>query len=337
MGLCWMTNPEQSGIGVKRDEFPSQPRAERMENRVGVDHEAESRRQKLDSSIATLPVDLGEGLHLDPVAARIFGEALSSKYSTAQPFPHVVIDNFLPGDLVEAISRSFPQQPLVHDKVMLDELSHFKKRQIFPDDCNSVARSFFYFLNSSAMLCFLEGLTGIDGLIADPHFDGGGFHEISRGGKLGIHADFRINRKLHLERRLNLLLYLNKDWDDAYGGALELWGKDMRSPFCSISPIYNRCVVFSTRIDSFHGHPNPLNTPDGVYRRSVATYYYTASRSIYGEVADSSTKWMARPSDSKQFKAGTAKYRAKIVFQDLCPPLIFRALVGLKRRVRPLP
>jgi hypothetical protein len=224
----------------------------------------------------------------------------------------------------------------VHDKVMLDELSHFKKRQIFPGDCSSDARSFFGFLNSSAMLCFLEGLTGIDGLIADSHFDGGGFHEISRGGKLGIHADFRINRKLHLERRLNLLLYLNKDWDEAYGGALELWNKDMRSSFCSIAPIYNRCVVFNTNVDSFHGHPNPLNTPEGVHRRSVATYYYTASRSIYAEVADNSTKWMARPTDSKTFKAGTAKYRAKIVIQDLCPPLIFRALVRLKRRVRPL-
>ena len=193
-----------------------------MENRVDNDQEAGSRRQKLDSSVATLPVDFHDGLRLDPGAARVFGEALSLKYSMGRPFPHVVIDNFLPDNLIEAISRSFPQQPLVHDKLMLDEFAHFKKRQIFPGDCNSFAMSFFQFLNSSALLCFLEGLTGIDGLIADPHFDGGGFHEISRGGKLGIHADFRINRKLHLERRLNLLLYLNKDWDEAYGGALEL-------------------------------------------------------------------------------------------------------------------
>jgi Rps23 Pro-64 3,4-dihydroxylase Tpa1-like proline 4-hydroxylase len=308
-----------------------------MENRVNDGHEAGSRRRHLDSAIAaTLPVDFNDRLALDPAAARLFGEALSSKYANAQPFPHVVIDNFLPENLIEAISKSFPQQPLVHDKAYLDEFAHFKKRQIFPGDCNSFAMNFFQFLNSSAILCFLEGLTGIDGLIADPHFDGGGFHEISRGGKLGIHADFRINHKLHLERRLNLLLYLNKDWDEAYGGALELWNKDMRSPFCSIAPIYNRCVVFNTNIDSFHGHPNPLNTPDGVYRRSVATYYYTASRSIYGEVKDSSTKWMARPSDSKKFKAGTAKYRAKLVIQDLCPPLVFRALVRLKRRVRPV-
>jgi hypothetical protein len=308
-----------------------------MEKQVDDDHEAESRRQKLDSSIAaTLPVDFDDGLALDPAAARVFGEGLSSQYSKGQPFPHVVIDNFLPDNLIEAISKSFPQQPLVHDKVMLDEFAHFKKRQIFPGDCNSFAMNFFQFLNSSAMLCFLEGLTGIDGLIADSHFDGGGFHEISRGGKLGIHADFRINRKLHLERRLNLLLYLNKDWNEAYGGALELWDKSMQSPFCSISPTYNRCVVFSTNIDSFHGHPNPLNTPEGIHRRSVATYYYTASRSIYGEVADNATKWMARPGDSKKFKAGTAKYRAKIVIQELCPPLIFRALVRLKRRVHPL-
>jgi hypothetical protein len=196
----------------------------------------------------------------------------------------------------------------------------------------AAARAFGEGLNSSAVLSFLEGLTGIDGLISDPHFEGGGFHKISRGGKLGVHADFRIHRKLHLVRRLNLLLYLNRDWDDSYGGALELWDKKMAASVCSIAPISNRCVIFNTEIDSFHGHPDPLNTPAGVHRRSVATYYYTASRSIYGEVADNETKWMPRPTDGKKFKAITAKYRVKIFLKDLCPPLAYRALMRLKRR-----
>jgi Rps23 Pro-64 3,4-dihydroxylase Tpa1-like proline 4-hydroxylase len=281
---------------------------------------------------ATLPVKFDGGLALDPAAARAFGEKFSSKYRLAQPFPHIVIDDFLPTDVIERVAKSFPEQALAHDKVMLDEFSHFRKRQIAPDECDPFARSFFQFLNSSAVLTFLEALTGIDGLISDPHFEGGGFHKVSQGGKLGVHADFRIHRKLHLVRRLNLLLYLNKDWDDNYGGALELWDKRMAASVCSIAPISNRCVIFNTDIDSFHGHPDPLNIPAGLHRKSVATYYYTASRSIYGEVADNDTKWMPRPTDSKKFKAVTAKYRVKIFLKDLCPPLAYRALMSLRRR-----
>jgi hypothetical protein len=286
----------------------------------------------LAAQSATLPVSFDGGLALDPVAARAFGEGFSSRYRLAQPFPHIVIDDFLPSGVIERIAESFPEQPLAHDTVMLDEFSHFKKRQIRPDDCDPFGRSFFQFLNSFAILSFLEGLTGIDGLISDPHFEGGGFHEISRGGKLGVHADFRIHRKLHLVRRLNLLLYLNQDWDDSYGGALELWDKKITASVRSIAPISNRCVIFNTDIDSFHGHPDPLNTPAGVNRKSVATYYYTASRSIYGEVADNDTKWMPRPTDSAKFRAVTAKYRAKIFLKDLCPPLAYRTLMRLMRR-----
>jgi hypothetical protein len=281
---------------------------------------------------ATLPVNFDGDLALDPAAARSFGEQFSSRYRLAQPFPHIVLDNFLPTGVIQRVAESFPERVLAHDTVMLDEFSHYRKRQIRPDDCDPFARSFFQFLNSLAVLSFLEGLTGIDGLISDPHFEGGGFHEISRGGKLGVHADFRIHRKLHLVRRLNLLLYLNKDWDDSYGGALELWDKKMVASVCSIAPVSNRCVIFNTEIDSFHGHPDPLNSPAGVSRKSVATYYYTASRSIYGEVADNDTKWMPRPSDSKKFKAVTAKYRIKIFLKDLCPPLAYRTLMRLIRR-----
>jgi 2OG-Fe(II) oxygenase superfamily len=281
---------------------------------------------------ATLPVNFDGGLALEHSAARAFGERFALRYREAQPYPHIIIDNFLPTDVIERVAGSFPNRALAHDTVMLDEFSHFRKRQVRPDECDPFARSFFQFLNSVAILSFLEGLTGVDGLISDPHFEGGGFHEISRGGKLGVHADFRIHRKLHLVRRLNLLLYLNKDWDDSYGGALELWDTKMVSSVYSIPPILNRCVIFNTDVDSFHGHPDPLNTPAGVTRKSIATYYYTASPSIHREVADSDTKWMSRPTDGKKFKAVTAKYRLKILLKDLCPPLAYRALMSLKRR-----
>ena len=138
------------------------------------------------------------------------------------------------------------------------------KRQILPEECSAPVRQLFHFFNSQPMLEFLEGLTTIRGLIPDPYFVGGGFHETGRGGKLGIHADFRINEQLHLHRRLNVIIYLNEEWKPEWGGALELWDRDMKVKVREVMPVFNRCVVFNTDADSFHGHPDPLCTPEGV-------------------------------------------------------------------------
>src|SRR5262249_39147078 len=85
------------------------------------------------------------------------------------------------------------------------------------------------YLNSPTFLQFLEEMTGIEGLIPDPYLEGGGLHMIKPGGSLAIHADFNWHKRLKLDRRLNLLLYLNKDWDESFGGALELWSQDMKA------------------------------------------------------------------------------------------------------------
>ena len=81
--------------------------------------------------------------------------------------------------------------------------------------------------NSETMVDFLEQLTGISGLIPDPHFWGGGLHQIERGGHLKVHSDFNWHEELLLDRRLNMIVYLNEDWDPEWGGGLELWDRDM--------------------------------------------------------------------------------------------------------------
>ena len=124
------------------------------------------------------------------------------------------------------------------------------------------------------MLEFLEGLTTIQGLIPDPYFIGGGYHETGRGGKLGIHADFRINEQLHLHRRLNVIIYLNERWQPEWGGALELWDREMKEKCREVMPVFNRCVIFNTDANSFHGHPDPLQRPracSGARSRSTTT------------------------------------------------------------------
>ena len=188
----------------------------------------------------TLPVDMQDGLSLDPVEARSMGELFSADYANASPFPHIVLDDFLPPALIDKALENFPTGERASDGVFNIGYGGEHKRQIMPEDCNRFSRELFQFFNSRPMLQFLEGLTGIDGLLPDPYFTGGGFHEITRGGRLGVHADFRLNDQLHVQRRLNLLIYLNPRWDDAWRGQLELWTRDMKECAQRVTPIINR-------------------------------------------------------------------------------------------------
>lgn len=284
----------------------------------------------------TLPVSYDEVLSMDPVEAKATGTMLAQEYASAQPFPHVVLDGILPMPVLKLALDNFPAQPLKSDRIFDIEYGGHHKRQILPYDCNKEAQALFAFLNSKAVLQFLEGLTGITGLIPDPYFEGGGFHEISKGGLLGVHADFRINDTLHLERRLNLLIYLNPDWKEEWGGALELWDKQMTSCQSRVFPLLNRCVIFSTDADSFHGHPDPLNTPDHVKRRSIALYYYTSSRNIYKEVPAHSTMYYARPQDSAETHTQARRFRNDEYLRDWLPPRLARLFFKVRGKLKSL-
>ena len=278
---------------------------------------------------ATLPININNGIFLDAKKARNFGNKLVDDYCQAQPYPHIVIDNFLPNAFIDEIINNFPIQKLQDDKLHESGYSGLHKRQIFPESCNNYIRNVFSFFNSSPFLQFLEGLTTIDSLIGDPYFTGGGFHEISRGGKLGVHADFRINEQLHLNRRINILIYLNKNWKDAYGGFLEMWDKSIKNKVESIAPIFNRCVIFNTGADSYHGHPEPLNTPDNITRKSIALYYYTSSKRVYEDTPAHSTMYFARPSDNIDVKKQAIKLRGDNYLKDWLPPVFFRKIRSL--------
>jgi hypothetical protein len=285
---------------------------------------------------ATLPFSNDGSELLDSKKARAFGEGLTSSYCFAEPFPHIVLDNFLPLVLIEKIYRLFPTKKLADDTFYEDDYSGLHKRQVHPESCEQELRNLFHFFNSAPILQFLEGLTTIDSLIGDPYFNGGGFHEIFSGGKLGVHADFRINEQLHLNRRINMLIYLNKNWDADFGGNLELWDRSMSSKVASISPLFNRCVIFNTDADSYHGHPDPLNTPSEITRKSIALYYYSASKKVYEDTPSHSTMYFARPSDSTLIKKQAAKLRRQNYINDWVPPVAIRGLVKLKRNIQGL-
>ena len=280
-----------------------------------------------------LPIAMHDGLTLDYAEARRIGESLSADYCFAEPFPHIVLDNFLPKSVIDLARDNFPLTELKSDKKFEMGYAGLHKRQIFPDDCNAQARQLFHFFNSRPMIEFLEGLSSISGLVSDPFYAGGGYHETTTGGKLGIHADFRIEERAHLHRRLNVIIYLNEHWSDEYGGFLELWDRDMSKKCKAVAPINNRCVIFNTDADSFHGHPDPLNTPEGVLRRSIALYYYTASKEIYKEVPNNSTIYHARPTDVQSTKREARDLRIDQHLRQWVPPALLRYAFAIKRRL----
>jgi Rps23 Pro-64 3,4-dihydroxylase Tpa1-like proline 4-hydroxylase len=155
------------------------------------------------------------------------------------------------------------------------------------------------FLNSDITLRFLEKLTGIKNLIPDPTFTGGGYHKIKAGGKLAIHADYNIHPHTKLHRRINLLVYLNPNWIEEWGGNLELWNKNLTEKTHAIAPMFNRAVIFNITDDAYHGHPEPLNCPDNQARYSMALYYFTEDRPEEEKNSEHSALWFYPEQENK--------------------------------------
>ncbi|HEU4889777.1 MAG TPA: 2OG-Fe(II) oxygenase [Thermoanaerobaculia bacterium] len=203
---------------------------------------------------------------------------LRARYTSADPFPHIVLDDLFDDATLQRVLDDFPSPDetrwMRFDSPTEKKLGYYHEHSTI----TPAVRAFLDAMNGFEMLLFLEALTGIEGLIPDPYFGGGGLHQIETGGFLKVHADFNVHPKLKLDRRVNMLIYLNHGWQDEWGGHLELWNASMTERRRKIAPVFNRTVVFSTTDTSFHGHPHPLVTPPGVTRKSVSLYYYTAGR-----------------------------------------------------------
>ena len=265
-------------------------------------------------------------------------------YASADPFPHAVIDGLLPEEALDELLRAFPDPGANVWKEYDNELEKKLETQgeaRLGDDASLLLYQF----NSAPFVAFLERLTGIDGLIPDPYFSGGGLHQIVPGGKLGIHADFSRHATLQLHRRINALIYLNRDWKDEYGGHLELWDRDMTHCVQRIAPVFNRMVVFSTTDWSYHGHPHPLRCPDGMTRKSIALYYFTIDRPEGETIAGKqSTLFVPLPGEEvpegvrldrdgeytglkvDRFVPTSRSDRMKAIVRDWTPPAITRTV-----------
>ena len=201
------------------------------------------------------------------------------------PFPHIVWDSFLDKKTLKSITYEFPHEDsdfwtwksndtnsikyMCQDQSLIDKLPNI----------NNLIK----YLNSSYFCGILSSIFEIPNLVSDDDLAGGGLHMIGDGGFLKVHADFnQSDKKPDYHRRLNLILYLNDEWKDSYNGNLELWDTDLTEAKVKIEPISNRMICFNTQPDgdviAYHGHPKPLNVPKGIYRKSIALYYYTKEK-----------------------------------------------------------
>ena len=246
-------------------------------------------------------------------------------YRTNTPFPNIYFDDFLPANVAEAVLRDFPEPK----QLSWNEFANQNEAKLAFDTAERLPasiREVLYFLNSRPMLEFLEELSGIQGLIPDPYFMGGGLHQIKPGGYLKVHADFNRHKKLKLDRRLNVLLYLNKNWKEEYGGHFELWNQDMTASVRKILPVFNRLAAFSTTSTSYHGHPTPLSCPPDRTRKSIAIYYYSNGRPEEEKRQGHDTLFQDHDGSSKPRFAGVKK-----AIRAITPPILMDALSRNKR------
>lgn len=216
-------------------------------------------------------------VHKDKIDLISFGQSLHKTYVGAKPFPSIYIDDFFDDRFLSDVLKEFPDLQDNADYFFKDQ-NQGKLATKGEYKLGEKAAELVRFMNSQPFLDFLSEVTGISNLIPDPTLAGGGYHEIKPGGFLKVHADFNKHPEYKLDRRLNVLVYLNKDWDESYGGHFELWNNDMTNCEVKIAPLFNRIAMFSTTSRSYHGHPNPLTCPDNRSRKSIALYYYTNGR-----------------------------------------------------------
>ncbi|UZR92337.1 2OG-Fe(II) oxygenase [Chondrinema litorale] len=226
---------------------------------------------------------------------------LKHDFDTALPYRHLVMDNFLSEEVALQAYENFPsvQELKTHWKGLNENKLEGSDFGVFHPVFSKIKEDF----TSPEFYKWVSGVTGIDEVfITDDHM-GSGIHQGTNGSFLDVHIDFNIHHIKNVHRRLNLLIYLEKNWKEEYGGALEMWNADMSNCDKMVLPMFNRCVIFETSEISYHGY-SKITIPEDVTRKSFFAYFYTNERD--GAVGYHDTVFKARPTESKSKKVKTA-------------------------------
>ncbi len=221
------------------------------------------------------------------------------EFQQAKPFRHVAIDNFLLSENCESLLREFP---VFDEKRATNELGLIGRKAVVErvSDIGPFYKAFYKYINSAPFLDAMSKLTGIRDLIADKTLFGGGTHNNLSGQGLDVHIDFNIDERNMLHRRINLLIYLNKEWEEAWGGAIELHSDPYNATTdetASFLPLFNRAVIFETNEYSWHGFRRIALPPDKQHlsRKSFSIYLYTKDRPAEEVLAPHTTFYVPQP------------------------------------------
>ena len=198
--------------------------------------------------------------------------ALAVSHSVGLPVPYTIIDDFLPDELFKTLSFEV-------DFLQESDWTVFTNGTSLRKECRNFTstpriQSMVYSFQGSTFLKWIEQVTGIDKLVADPHYRGGGITRVSRGNILGLHNDFNWNEQIRLTRRANIILYMNAEWDASWGGDLEFWDFDRTECLVKIEPRPNRLAIWNYDERLIHGHPHPLACPEHIARQNFIQFYY---------------------------------------------------------------
>jgi len=256
--------------------------------------------------------------NFDPEKLRDLEPEVAQQFERAQPFRHFVVDDFIDHETVTMINDEFRDVAGRRDEWQtFSTKAEVKFALADITMMGPTTASVLAAFNAHPFVGFLERVTSISGVIPDPGYVGGGMHEIASGGFLKIHADFNRHKYLQLDRRLNVILYLNQDWEESWGGHLELWDRKMVGAEVSLAPLAGRLVCFATDDWSYHGHPDPIRCPDGRFRRSLALYYYTNGRPAEEVSSGHTTLFRERPGEKIPHTFGGAKASLRAVKRRL--------------------
>ncbi|VTZ50263.1 conserved hypothetical protein [Methylocella tundrae] len=250
--------------------------------------------------------------------------ALRETFLNAKPFPHLVFENLFSPRLLEMVYADFDRLNW-NDWRRYDNSNEFKRGSAPKTWLGHASQLYFSTIHSGRFVDFIEQVTGIHGLITDPELFAGGLHDIPTGGKFAMHIDFNQHAVTRLDNRLVFITYLNKDWQPSYGGGLQLWDAATEKCAAEILPEFGRSILFYQSSKSLHGHPTPVNAPNGRPRRSAAAYFYSNGRSD-GEGEDFHTTQFPKTVEPPQHE------KLSNMMKYLLPP----ALVDGVRKVKSL-
>jgi len=200
-----------------------------------------------------------------------------NSYYSNKPFNHFIIDDFFNIRIAKKLEKQFPDY---NSKIWQGYNNPIEVKKVcnnwnlFPAETYKAIS----YLNSKEFVGLIEKkLFKKNYLFTDVGLNGGGWHIHKKGGKLNTHLDYSIHPKLGLQRKLNLIIYLNSNWKSTWGGFLGLWGNETSQKpgklIKSIEPKFNRAIIFDTTQNSWHGLPEPITCPKNQFRKSIAIYY----------------------------------------------------------------